>query len=55
MQSPSYVVPDHGIGAVRSIPTCDVDQALVRNYLANARDGHADFQVTLLQLSLIHI
>lgn len=49
MQSPSYVVPDHGIGAVRSIPTCDVDQALVRNYLANARDGHADFQVTLLQ------
>ncbi|CAM4211424.1 MULTISPECIES: hypothetical protein [Corynebacterium] len=49
MQSPNYVVPDHGIGAVRSIPTCDVDQALVRNYLANARDGHADFQVTLLQ------
>lgn len=49
MRTPNYVVPDHGLGAVRSIPTVDVDAALVRQLLEGAGAETADIQVTLLQ------
>ncbi|WP_297589458.1 hypothetical protein [uncultured Corynebacterium sp.] len=49
MRTPNYVVPDHGIGAVHSIPTIDVDTALVTRLLDNAGADTADVQVTLLQ------
>ena len=49
MQTPNYVVPDHGIGAVRNIPTIDVDEALVTRYLEEAGTKTTDLQVTLLQ------
>lgn len=49
MRTPNYVVPDHGIGAVHSIPTIDVDTALVTRLLDNAGADTTDVQVTLLQ------